>query len=185
MGFGFGGGFGEGGNGVGTGGGIGEGGMGSGDGAGTGSGGIGCGGNGSRSGEPVMESDSARQGNGRRSINTNWAVTIADNPQNPFRVFIGNNRDPFVAFVSKASLVYWTSGFEPPRKRPSLVTSPIMTRSNSRMPGRSTILRIGVIACSKHHSALGIFLVCGTASRSRIKVLSEGHHLGLTPFSDY
>ena len=38
----------------------------------------------------MMESDSARQGNGRRSINTNWAVTIADNPQKPFRVLIGN-----------------------------------------------------------------------------------------------
>ncbi len=52
--------------------------MGSGDGVGTGSGGIGCGGNGSTNGDPVMESDSARQWIGMRSENTNWAVTAAD-----------------------------------------------------------------------------------------------------------
>jgi len=80
----FGGGIGEGGNGLGVGGGIGEGGMGSGDGAG-----IGCGGNGSTSGAAVMESDSARQWNGIRSVNTNWAITRADKPQKPFRVLTG------------------------------------------------------------------------------------------------
>jgi hypothetical protein len=154
MGFGFGGGIGEGGNGVGTGGGIGEGGMGSGDGAGTGSGGIGCGGNGSRSGEAVITSDSARQCNGRRNINTHWAITIADKLQKPFRVPIGNNRNSCVVFVSKASSVYWTSGCEPPRKRPSLATNPIMTRSNSRMPGSSTILRNCAASYSKHHYQL-------------------------------
>src|SRR5438105_7025007 len=58
IGFGFGGGIGEGGKGLGVGGGIGEGGSGSGDGAGTGGGGMGCGGNGSTSGEAVTESDS-------------------------------------------------------------------------------------------------------------------------------
>jgi hypothetical protein len=74
MGFGFGGGIGEGGKGLGVGGGIGEGGSGSGDGRG-----IGCGGNGSTRGKAVTESDSARQGNDMKSINTRWAVTVADN----------------------------------------------------------------------------------------------------------
>jgi hypothetical protein len=73
MGFGFGGGIGEGGKGLGVGGGIGEGGSGSGDGRG-----IGCGGNGSTRGNAVTESDSARQGNAMRSVNTRWAVTAAD-----------------------------------------------------------------------------------------------------------
>jgi hypothetical protein len=89
MSFGFGGGIGEGGNGLGAGGGIGEGGIGSGDGAGTGSGGIGCGGNGSTSGAALMESGSAPQWNGMKSVNTNWAATIVDKPQRAFRVLIG------------------------------------------------------------------------------------------------
>lgn len=89
MSFGFGGGVGEGGKGLGVGGGIGEGGIGSGGGAGTGSGGIGCGGNGSTNGDPVTESDSARQWNDMRSVNTNWAVTTADNPHILLRVLIG------------------------------------------------------------------------------------------------
>jgi hypothetical protein len=99
MSFGFGGGVGEGGMGLGVGGGIGEGGIGSGDGAGTGSGGIGCGGNGSMSGDSVMESDSARQWNDMRSANTNWAVTATDTPHMILRVLIDIDQDPFVAFI--------------------------------------------------------------------------------------
>ena len=78
LGFGFGGGTGEGGKGVGVGGGIGEGGSGSGDGAGTGFGGMGCGNSGSTSGTAVRESDSARQGDEMRSIQMNRGVTAAD-----------------------------------------------------------------------------------------------------------
>jgi len=101
MSSGFGGGVGEGGKGLGVGGGIGEGGIGSGDGEGTGSGGIGSGGNGSTSGDLVMESDSARQGNDRRSANTNWAVTAADNPHMLLRVFIDIDHNPFVACLER------------------------------------------------------------------------------------
>jgi hypothetical protein len=116
MSFGFVGGVGKGGKGLGVGGGIGEGGMGSGDGAGMGSGGIGCGGNGSSNGDPVMESDSARQWIGKRSENTNWAVTAADKAHLLLRVHIDIEQNPLVAFklaefrswFTKTSSVYRT-----------------------------------------------------------------------------
>ena len=97
MGFGFGGGIGEGGKGLGAGGGIGAGGSGSGVGAGTGRGGMGCGGNGSTKGETVIESYSARPWNGMKMVKTNWTVTAADKPQKPLRDRIGIDQNPCVA----------------------------------------------------------------------------------------
>jgi hypothetical protein len=107
MGFGFGGGIGEGGKGLGVGGGIGAGGSGSGVGAGTGRGGMGCGGNGSTKDKTVMESDSARPWNGMKMVKTNWTVSAAD--KKPLRDIIGIDQNRCVASmddVRLASQVY-------------------------------------------------------------------------------
>ena len=79
----------------------------------------------------------------------------------------------------KASLVYCTYGFWPPRKRPSTATTDDSSEI-SRGRGDRRFLEMASPPIGNIISALGIFLVCGITSRSRIKLLQNcnGKHCG-------